>query len=346
MSNVDHRADDGGRHGQHQDDEQPERRAARPQQHDRPDRRHHRHDADRDEAAVVRVAGHERAQRDAVHQAGQGERQHQCPRRAGGEPLAHRQERVAPHHAERHAREQGHEPQPEPQPGARFRPRLAHRVAGRGERVREGYARRTPERRVAEQQQRQQPRDAALTAAADRNEGVHPAAASPPAKPTADSTKPSWLTGPVALVSFALRSGGNHAGTSRITLMNTSASPTPSTTRAANADRQPRGEREHRLRPRHDQQTQHDQEPRPVPVDQHPDGHLQRRVDQQLDHRERPEGRGGDPEARERVGGGHTQRRTLQHRDDSGELPHRQHDPRRSPAQRRAWGGPRGAHRS
>ncbi len=36
-------------------------------------------------------------------------------------------------------------------------------------------------------------------------------------------------------MSFALRSGGNHAGTSRITLMNTSASPTPSTTRAANA---------------------------------------------------------------------------------------------------------------
>ena len=76
--------------------------------------------------------------------------------------------------------------------------------------------------------------DAALSAAADRNVGVHPAAASPAAKPTAASTKPSWLTGPVALVSFALRSGGNHAGTSRITLMYTSASPTPSTMRAAN----------------------------------------------------------------------------------------------------------------
>ena len=77
--------------------------------------------------------------------------------------------------------------------------------------------------------------DATLTTAAVRNEGVHPAAASTAAKPTADSTNPSWLTGPVALVSAALRSGGNHAGTSRMTLMNTSASPIPSTTRAANA---------------------------------------------------------------------------------------------------------------
>jgi hypothetical protein len=43
------------------------------------------------------------------------------------------------------------------------------------------------------------------------------------------------LTGPTAVVIFPPRSGGNHAGTSRMTLMNVNASPTPSTMRADNA---------------------------------------------------------------------------------------------------------------
>ena len=77
---------------------------------------------------------------------------------------------------------------------------------------------------------------ATLTAAADRNDGVHPQAASTAANPTAETTKPNWLSGPVAVVTFALRCGGNQAGTSRITLMNVSASPTPSTARAAYAN--------------------------------------------------------------------------------------------------------------
>jgi len=60
------------------------------------------------------------------------------------------------------------------------------------------------------------------------------------------------LTGPVAVVILALRSGGNHAGTNRMTLMNVSASPTPSATRAANASVS-FSHGEHRLRAGHDQ---------------------------------------------------------------------------------------------
>ena len=74
-----------------------------------------------------------------------------------------------------------------------------------------------------------------LTAPVERNDGVHPHAARTAANPTAETTNPSWLIGPVVVVIFALRCGGNQAGTSRITLMNVSASPMPSTTRAAYA---------------------------------------------------------------------------------------------------------------
>src|SRR5689334_14549373 len=75
-----------------------------------------------------------------------------------------------------------------------------------------------------------------LTAAAERNDGVQPHAASTAANPTAETTKPNWLSGPVAVVTFALRCGENQAGISRITLMNVKASPTPSTARAAYAN--------------------------------------------------------------------------------------------------------------
>ncbi len=52
---------------------------------------------------------------------------------------------------------------------------------------------------------------------------------------TADSTWPSWPLIPVSWVSSGTRSAGNQCGTSRRTEMKVTASPSPTTARAASA---------------------------------------------------------------------------------------------------------------
>ena len=71
------------------------------------------------------------------------------------------------------------------------------------------------------------------TPAADRNAGVQPRVCSNAASGTAESTCPSWPTSPVSWVITGTRRAGNHAVTTESTLMKVSASPMPTSTRAA-----------------------------------------------------------------------------------------------------------------
>ena len=73
------------------------------------------------------------------------------------------------------------------------------------------------------------------TPAAERNADVQPRECSNAASGTADSTWPSCPTSPVSCVITGTRRAGNHAVITESTLMNVSASPMPTSTRAAMA---------------------------------------------------------------------------------------------------------------
>ena len=100
--------------------------------------------------------------------------------------------------------------------------------------------------------------------------------------------------------------------------MNVSASPAPTSTRAAMASGSPVASAS-RSWPAAIVSAPSDHEPpRPEPVEQHPDRHLQDRVDQELEHDEPGQHRGRRVEAGGRVESGDPERRAVHDPDEVG----------------------------
>ena len=103
----------------------------------------------------------------------------------------------------------------------------------------------------------------------------------------AESTWPSWPQMPVSCVTSGTCRGENQCGTSRSTEMNVTASPRPTTARAAIASGQRFGEREHQLARRHHGGAGDDQRLRAESVEQQPRGHLRAGIHDDLQDHER-----------------------------------------------------------
>ena len=101
--------------------------------------------------------------------------------------------------------------------------------------------------------------------------------------------------GPVSCVITGTRRGGNHAVTTESTLMNVSASPVPTSTRAAMARGSEVASASTSWPAAIVNAPDGDQRPAAEPVEQQPDGHLQGGVDQQLQHHEPGQRRGAAP---------------------------------------------------
>ena len=174
----------------------------------------------------------------------------QRARRARRKPLRHRQIRHAPHQREDRDRELGAHVGEEAQPRAGPQP---HGLDA-GQRLR------TDRRRCASATRavgvfltsaRVSTIDSTPIAATDTYAVVQPAPVSSAKNGTAESTWPSCPQMPVSCVTRGTCSGENQCGTSRSTEMNVTASPRPTTARAADRRGQRFGEREHQLARRH-----------------------------------------------------------------------------------------------
>ena len=132
---------------------------------------------------------------------------------------------------------------------------------------------------------------------------------------------------PVSWVTSGTCFGANQCGTSRSTEMNVTASPRPTTARAAIAGGQRLGERQRQLAGRHQCRAGNDQRLGAEPVEQQARGHLGARVDDDLqdDERRQHAGAGGEP-----VGGlepRDAERGAVEDGDDVGEESGRPDDP-------------------
>ena len=123
---------------------------------------------------------------------------------------------------------------------------------------------------------------------------VQPASPSRAANGIAESTWPSWPRFPSHWLSTGTRRGGNHAFTSRSAATKVVASPAPTSIRPTTATGSVSEKATTTWPADHQRRPDGDDGLRPEPVDEHPDRHLQQRVDEQLHDAERRQRGGGD----------------------------------------------------
>ena len=223
---------------------------------------------------------------------------------------------------------------PEPEPGARLEPRRAQHRAAPPAAALPGRRRGT-RRPVAHHHEHREPDEHAQPGRTEERGG--------PARAVQQRRErhrrqhlPELPHEARELVITGTRRGGNQAVTTERTLMNVSASPVPISTPGGDRERQRGRQREHELTRGHRQRTRRRPAPAPEPVEQQADGHLQRRIDQQLQHYETGQGRGAGLEALGGVQPRHAERRPVHHPDDVGRERGRPDEPH--PARRRRRG--------
>ena len=145
------------------------------------------------------------------------------------------------------------------------------------------------------------------------------------------ATCPSWPIRPVSWVTSGTCWAGNQAGISRSTEMNVIASPSPTSIRATSAAAGSVARASGTWPAAITRPPSGDDQPGAEPIDQQPDRDLHRRVDDQLDDRERGEHRGADAEAFGRRGRRDAERGALEDRHRVRQHP----DPPDQPGRRR-----------